>query len=285
MSNNKQPEIRVKVAAVDRLLLLTEAQLKVWLWYKRREGTDKNAYGKAKTIADACGFTKPTSAQSVKNTRAWLVKNGWLQRNGRSRVGLPQFLAVIPRLPLGASEGNPQITPPVIVGLTPPSSTDYTEVVSIEVATLKDSALTSGKEVSKEDAPLADARYAVAPEPEKEKTTPEQYKGMPYDDETDEVGRVWSIATGHFFKYEIDGSMDEIRDARQLIDHYGLAEVKAVLHNTLSERPKSAGMQWTDFTVFARNYELNRRAWKAWQRLGNAKAKSKVTAGQPCGMR
>jgi hypothetical protein len=89
---------------------------------------------------------------------------------------------------------------------------------------------------------------------------------------------IWTDATKLLFKYSTDGSVDETKDARSLIDRYGLAEVKAVLFNTLNERPKSAGIQWTDFNVFARNYDLNRRMWRAWERGRKAKA---TASGQP----
>jgi hypothetical protein len=163
---SKTPEIRIKVPDVDKLLLLTEAQLKVWLYYKRREGVDKRAWGKASTIAAACGFTNPTSYQSIKNTRRWLVTNGWLMPNGQSRSGLPMFLAVIPRLSLEADNGNLEITPEVIVGLREGKSGDYTEVPTLKEATLKDFAVTSGvSERESEHASSPAAAAAIPPFP------------------------------------------------------------------------------------------------------------------------
>jgi hypothetical protein len=153
--SKKAPEIRVRVTDVDRLLHLTEAQLKVWLYYKRREGKDGKAWGKASTIAAACNFTKPTSANTVKNTRAWLVKNGWLRPNGKSKFWLPMFLAVIPRLPQGPSVDYPEV----------PTMKD-----SARAATMKDSAADAAVgEVSKEVSEDGAARPSAGTE-EKEKT-------------------------------------------------------------------------------------------------------------------
>jgi hypothetical protein len=151
----KTPEVRIKVYDLDRLMRLDPIRERVWMYYKRREGADGKAYGKSITIAEWAGYTSPTSPQSVKNARSWLKRNGWLKPNGRSKSGLPMYLAVIPRLPQEADEGNLQIAPPsstdyptVISTLREGSSTDYTEVPTLkeqpESSNLKDSALTSG---------------------------------------------------------------------------------------------------------------------------------------------
>jgi len=149
----KTPEVRIKVPDVDKLLLLTEAQLKVWLYYKRREGADGKAFGKTVNIAKA---TKLTNPGTIRNTRSWLVQHGWLTPNGRSDKGLPMFLAVIGELQVSSTDDtsnasgcHPEMTPPVIVGLHPPSSTDDTEVPTGKELPEKDSALryaTSGSE-------------------------------------------------------------------------------------------------------------------------------------------
>jgi hypothetical protein len=110
---SKSPEIRVKVADIDRLLLLTEAQLKVWLWYKRREGIDKKAYGKAKTIGDATNLEPGT----IRNARSWLTRNGWLLRREEPGKVLPLFLAVIPELHLEAVGVSSSNDSGVILGL------------------------------------------------------------------------------------------------------------------------------------------------------------------------
>jgi|SRR5208282_3636287 len=155
-----KPYVKIPVTDLDRLMDLTDAQMRVWLYYKRREGADGKAYGKSTTIAAWCGYTSETSYQSVKNARSWLRRHGWLTPNGRSKSGLPQFLAVIPRLPLEADDRNLQITVPssydygaVTTGLPQPSSYDYTEVDNHEEATkrsnLKDSVLTDGQLVSR----------------------------------------------------------------------------------------------------------------------------------------
>jgi hypothetical protein len=97
------------VVAVDILLRLTKAQLKTWLYYKRREGVDRKAWGKARSIGEATGLV----AGTIKNARSWLVKHGWLKRNGYSASGLPMFLAVIGKLPQASFEddgGNSEMT-------------------------------------------------------------------------------------------------------------------------------------------------------------------------------
>jgi predicted Zn-ribbon and HTH transcriptional regulator len=151
----RSPQVRINVENLDRLMELTDAQMRVWLYYKRREGADGKAYGKSTTIAAWCGYTSETSYQSVKNARSWLRKNRWLTPNGKSKSGLPMFLAVIPQLPLEADDGNPtitvgvipelphgnpQITDGVIVGLH--RSTNLEEAT--ESTNQKDSVLTDG---------------------------------------------------------------------------------------------------------------------------------------------
>jgi hypothetical protein len=140
--SKKIPEVRIPVFAVDRLMLLTEAQLKVWLYYKRRYGADGKAWGKASTIAEATGLVKGT----VKNARAWLVKNEWLRPNGSSDKGLPMFKPVIGKLPSGVipelpqsfsndGESNSKMTGGVISELPGESFSNDTEVATLEVPT------------------------------------------------------------------------------------------------------------------------------------------------------
>jgi hypothetical protein len=108
------------------------------------------------------------------------------------------------------------------------------------------------------------------------KTTPQDYVGMSYDEQTDEIGRLWTKATAKLFKYDVEGTCDEVRDARQLVDTYGLKEVLMILNCTLNDRPKSAAMPWTDFNVFARNFELNQRLAKAHYRKQKAKVRAAI---------
>jgi hypothetical protein len=142
---SKPAQVRLFVSEVDQLLLLTEAQLKVWLYYKRRMGVDGRAWGKASEIAKRCGFQNP---QTVKNARNWLSNNGWLKPNGPSKSGLPMYLAVIPdRTPESTPDENertPESTAPVLLKVPQPYSEEYTEVPTLEGATLKHSALPSG---------------------------------------------------------------------------------------------------------------------------------------------
>jgi hypothetical protein len=152
----KSPQVRINVEHLDKLMELTDAQMRVWLYYKRREGADGKAFGKAKTIAD---WTRNLEPGTVRNNRAWLTRNGWLKRNGKSKSGLPQFLAVIPELHLDTPECHPAITPVssyddagVIPELQQVSSQREAEVDNLEVPTKstnqKDSVLTDGQLVS-----------------------------------------------------------------------------------------------------------------------------------------
>jgi len=131
----KTPEIRIKVHDLDRLMKLTWGQERVWMYYKRREGADGKAFGKAQTIADWTGVTPG----AVRNLRAWLVKNGWLRPNGRSKSGLPMFLAVIPRLHPETDQVSSCNDTAVIVGLHPVSLQDDTEVPTQKEQPEKDS--------------------------------------------------------------------------------------------------------------------------------------------------
>lgn len=148
----RSPQVRINVENLDKLMELTDAQMRVWLYYKRREGADGKAFGKAKTIA---AWTKCLEPGTVRNNRAWLTRNGWLKPNGKSKSGLPQFLAVIPELHLDASECHPTITQlsstndtTVIPELHQVSSQREPEVYNHEALTkstnLKHSVLTDG---------------------------------------------------------------------------------------------------------------------------------------------
>lgn len=264
----KAPEVRIKVADVDRLLLLTESQLKVWLYYKRRMGADGKAWGKTSTIAAACNFTKPTSPQAIKNTRAWLVKNGWLMPNGRSGKGLPMFLAVIPRLPLEAPaevpEGNPQITGGVIPRLPQGSSVDYTEVPTPKVVTIKDSALTSGNEGRKESSAPS------ALETEKPKALFGTEK---------EIAQAWVRGGGRAF---VNGDAEK---ATHLAGVLGLGELIGYIEDTF-KCPKTTKIAWRDFSYWADSMSPDaepstKRNIDAWRRVTKAKADLAVKPTNP----
>jgi len=155
---SKPAQIRVFVTDVDQLLLLTEAQLKVWLYYRRRYGVDGKAWGKAATIAAATNLAPGT----VRNARAWLVKHGWLIPNGRTNCKLPMFKPTIPPPSSkndtdGPRGGHAQMTPGVIPELQGVSFEDEIEVPTLKKQPGKDSALSSGrvsKQVSKTVASL-----------------------------------------------------------------------------------------------------------------------------------
>ena len=95
MAKERKPQVRINVEDMDKLLKLSEARLKVWLYYRRRFGADGKAWGKNSTIARALGFASGT----VKNARSWLVKHGWLKPNGYSDFGLALYIPVIGTLP------------------------------------------------------------------------------------------------------------------------------------------------------------------------------------------
>jgi hypothetical protein len=253
---SKTPEIRIKVPSVDRLLLLTEAQLKVWLWYKRREGKDKRAYGKAKTIADACGL----EAGTIRNARSWLVRNGWLLRREEPGKGLPLFLSVIPESHQEAVEVSSSNDSAVISELHRVSFEDEAQVVSLEVVSMKDSALASGsKEVREEASSLAPLASSDMCEKQRDKTfsaltdsaNQEQNQNQELSHMIPLIETVWRERTQRPFTAE-----DKVM-ANALILAHGYRLVEAVLRSTLNERPKSAKMRWTNFAVFVRNWDTN----------------------------
>jgi hypothetical protein len=128
------------------------------------------------------------------------------------------------------------------------------------------SALTSGNEIKKQE-PAAQ----IIPEAKKE-----QPKFVADRDQT-KLALFWERNTGTQFKYdEVTGG--DYALVKALIEKHGFDEVEEVLDNTLTKRPKSAGMVWDDFTVFARNYEYNLKLYLAYRRTKSAKA---VAAGKP----
>jgi hypothetical protein len=71
------PRKQLFVNQIDQLLLLTEAQLKVWLYHYRREGggDGRKSWASRVTVGGATGFSRPT----ISHARTWLVENGWLK--------------------------------------------------------------------------------------------------------------------------------------------------------------------------------------------------------------
>ena len=253
---SKAPEVRIKVSNIDRLLLLTEAQLKVWLWYKRREGKDKRAYGKAKTIADATKLEPGT----IRNARSWLTRNGWLLRRLEPGKLIPLFLAVIPELHLEDQEVSSSNDSSVIPELQGVSFEDEPQVVSLQAASMKDSALTSGL-TNKETKPLLASLVAHGVQ---DKETPAELfseKGSELSDIRPtcfQVQELWQERTGYRF------STNELLAADRLVRQYGTRVVIAVLRNTLFERPETAKWSWNNFKVFADNYTLNHEKYLAY---------------------
>jgi hypothetical protein len=127
----RNPQVRINVTDLDRLAQLSEAQLKVWLYYARRKGADGKAWGKSSSIGAWAGGM---AVSTIKNARAWLVKNGWLKPNGKTKFGLPMFLPMVPavlsEVPLEQNDRTLQSTPPVLSEVLPPYFTKYTEVTT-----------------------------------------------------------------------------------------------------------------------------------------------------------
>lgn len=91
----EQPWRKIPVEALDQLIALNEAPLKVWLYYRARCGQEGKAWGKASAIGKACGGM---AVSTVKNARHWLVKNNWLKPNGYASCGLPMYKPVLPKV-------------------------------------------------------------------------------------------------------------------------------------------------------------------------------------------
>ena len=274
-----------------RLGDLTGDELKVWmhLWLR----TNKGSHG----IPQQRDYEPGTPHLLGRNQKAkkGLREKGWLSSNGQRVRQDGTFSTVLESVHqpwVGndtnrGSESDPAVGRKSAHGTVGRNTDDGKPTqqkehsVNLEVPPAANSENPEGekasKQVSKEEAPLADARCASASAKEREK--PDEYKPATSNEETDQIYAMWTTATGTCLTYDVDGSRDDVRDAQGLIDSYGLAQVLAVLHNTLNERPKSAGMEWTDFNVFARNYELNQRKWKAWER--KTKAKRLTTAPRP----
>ena len=91
------------------------------------------------------------------------------------------------------------------------------------------------------------------------------------------LASVWLTHTGCEFV------PDDYSLAQALVDNedQGYGRVEQVLFNTLVERPKSSGMDWTDFHVFADNYSLNRRKAIAWDRKMKTNGKSHAVDRPP----
>jgi hypothetical protein len=143
------------------------------------------------------------------------------------------------------------------------------------------------KEVKKEEAPVASlpSPESLTPkilgdEPEQDQNQKQPQPLSEPTPETDALNDIWMSATGKHFEEDSEAGWSDAVEANQLIADHGFDEVAAVLQNTLTERPKSSGLEWTDFRVFARNYDLNLRKWKAWMRTKKARA-SAATAGKP----
>lgn len=304
MSNERSSKPFKKIDCTRRgFLRMPGNALKIWMYYYTREGKERLAWASEEELCEATDLNRDT----MRKWRNWLIENGWLKLMGHRDAKTGEFALAIYRvkegtvpeifgdgrsrnIPLRCSRNFQSPSQPKL------SATAAAEVFGEEVEPLKQ--VDSQRQVepfevaSKEESNqsiasrpagaaagclTANSQTETVIEPEEsvseEKTTPtpEEYRGAESTPETNEALAIWSDATGLLFKYTTDGSVDETRDVLSLIAQYGLAEVKAVLHNTLNERPKTAGWTWTDFNVFARNYDVNRRAWRAWKRLSKAK--------------
>jgi hypothetical protein len=214
---SKPAQLRILVTNVDKLLLLTEAQLKVWMYYARRYGADGKAWGKCSTIATAANLAPGT----VRNARAWLVKKGWLIPKGNANCGLPMFQPAVPQLSSQndtdtPNECHPQMTPSVIPELQGVSFGSDTEVPTLKKQPGKDSALPSGrvsKQVSKTVASLP-SRLSVGSDSNSDSLEEGQatlpYCPEPFEGEL-EPGCVPPLVAALFAELAPVGSEEEIR--------------------------------------------------------------------------
>jgi hypothetical protein len=76
---------KIPVDVIDRLLGLSEAQLKVWLYHYRREGggEQRKSYS-SRTTCEAITGLKPNT---IIKARTWLTRHGWLKEVGRRQTG------------------------------------------------------------------------------------------------------------------------------------------------------------------------------------------------------
>jgi hypothetical protein len=304
MSNERSSKPFKKIDCTRReFLRMPGNALKIWMYYYTREGKERLAWASEEELCEATDLNRDT----MRKWRNWLIENGWFKLMGHRDAKTGEFAVGIYRvkegtvpesfgdgrsrnIPLRCSR-NIQSPPQPKLSVTAAAEVFGEEVEPVkqvdsqkqlepfEVASKKESNQSTASRPAGAAAGCltANSQTAAVVEPEEsvseEKTTPtpEEYRGAESTPETDEVLAIWSEATGLRFKYTLDGSVDETRDVLSLIDQHGLAEVKEVLHITLNERPKSASMGWTDFNIFARNFEMNRRLARGFRRGKKAK--------------
>ena len=71
------PRKQLFVNQIDQLLLLSEAQLKTWLYHYRREGGGEQR--KSWAGLEAICHSTHLSESAITHARTWLVRNGWLE--------------------------------------------------------------------------------------------------------------------------------------------------------------------------------------------------------------
>jgi hypothetical protein len=125
------------------------------------------------------------------------------------------------------------------------------ETLQNEPSSLKPNLENPNKEVKKEP-----SLVSLAPHKERE----ERFAVLDHRarSRAEQIEAIWKRRTGRSFT-DPDWVM-----ASNLVDQHGLHVVAQVLQNTLYVRPKSAKMLWTDFHVFADNWQLNQDAFRAW---------------------
>jgi hypothetical protein len=251
----------------DHLHELTGNELKVWLYLHLRTGKESTAYPGNQTIADHIGV----SLDTVKDARASLRRKGWFSKESRRRNLDGTLSTVVEKTHL------PWVEKATVEGEKTPHGTkveftsagkttqqkDYTENLEGAAAPIQEhlegSALTCGNKETKEPlAPLAEGsenQQQVLSEfnSEEEEQQPQELHPSVWS-----LERIWFVRTQRPFTDEEKGL------ANKLIMTYRFRVVKAVLENTLWQRPKSAKLRWNKFSIFAKHWDRNHEEYLAY---------------------
>lgn len=248
----------------DDCFLMPSAAFKVWMrHYSHEQGDKRESYPSLDYLCAKCDLNKET----VLKARKWLLANGWLVKIGDKQVN-GKFAVPIFRVERG----------------TIPPHTD--KPLTEKPCTLKPSTARAGKTVHGKSATESEPSLTRANDEEDKEVRKERKKTPPLASlatatvmpapaeasaEVLTLALVWLNHTGCEFV------PDDYALAQALVDNedQGYGRVEQVLYNTLCERPKSSGMDWTDFRVFANNYDLNRRKALAWERKMKTKTNGK----------
>jgi Helix-turn-helix domain len=254
----------------DRLGELTGNELKVWMYLWLRTNGELTAFPGNDTMAMELGINVDTVKAAKKGLRA----KGWTSRESQRTQGSGAFSTVVEKvhLPWGKKESTATVGEKTDDGKTHQEVVFSIPEVSLSAHSENQNLEELKKEGRKEDASLADVRYAAASETEKEKSKP-----LSHSEEAKALQTKWGVITGYVAFADRDWDA-----AEKLLDEYGAGDtfVMEVMVNTLTERPKSASMPWRDFWKFAEHFDLNRDLYLAYQRKTEIKANS-AKAGQP----